>query len=150
MISTNNSLVEIIVKKRRGWESNPRSRFTRDNCLAGSPVRPLQHLSITAEEGTRTPTSNSPQAPQACVSTNSTTSACSQQIIHLSETGSLAKTKNRSISGKLFRLLLGRNASGIQRLRGLGFGRRLLRAQDRTGFTFMGRHNLQQQRSHHE
>src|SRR5580700_4747653 len=30
---------------RRGGDSNPRSRFCQDNCLAGSPVRPLQHLS---------------------------------------------------------------------------------------------------------
>src|SRR5205807_264787 len=30
---------------RRGRDSNPRSGFTPDNCLAGSPVRPLQHLS---------------------------------------------------------------------------------------------------------
>ena len=30
---------------RRGRDSNPRSRLTPDNCLAGSPDRPLQHLS---------------------------------------------------------------------------------------------------------
>ena len=33
---------------RRGGDSNPRSGFTPDNCLAGSPVRPLQHLSAPA------------------------------------------------------------------------------------------------------
>ena len=30
---------------RRGGDSNPRHRFCQCNCLAGSPVRPLQHLS---------------------------------------------------------------------------------------------------------
>ena len=36
---------------RRGGDSNPRSRFCRDNCLAGSPVRPLQHLSAEISNG---------------------------------------------------------------------------------------------------
>ncbi len=31
---------------RRGGDSNPRCRF-QHNCLAGSPVQPLQHLSVT-------------------------------------------------------------------------------------------------------
>ena len=32
--------------ERRGGDSNPRHRFCQCNCLAGSPVRPLQHLSV--------------------------------------------------------------------------------------------------------
>jgi hypothetical protein len=43
------------VIERRGWDSNPRSQFTRDNCLAGSPVRPLQHLSIYCRGGDSNP-----------------------------------------------------------------------------------------------
>ncbi len=35
--------------KRRGGDSNPRHRFCQCNCLAGSPVRPLQHLSVVDE-----------------------------------------------------------------------------------------------------
>src|SRR5512136_1653433 len=35
---------------RGGGDSNPRSGFTPDNCLAGSPDRPLQHLSAPAGE----------------------------------------------------------------------------------------------------
>src|SRR5262245_55253180 len=31
--------------KRRGGDSTPRHRVCQCNCLAGSPVRPLQHLS---------------------------------------------------------------------------------------------------------
>jgi hypothetical protein len=33
---------------RRGGDSNPRYRFCQYNCLAGSPVRPLQHLSAVS------------------------------------------------------------------------------------------------------
>src|SRR2546429_7260861 len=32
--------------ERRGGDSNPRHGFCPCNCLAGSPVRPLQHLSV--------------------------------------------------------------------------------------------------------
>src|SRR5947208_15325687 len=35
--------------KRRGGDSNPRHGFCPCNCLAGSPVRPLQHLSGSIE-----------------------------------------------------------------------------------------------------
>src|ERR1700680_4679310 len=38
-----------IERWRRGRDSNPRSGFTPDNCLAGSPVRPLQHLSVALD-----------------------------------------------------------------------------------------------------
>ena len=33
-------------QKRREGDSNPRHGFCPCNCLAGSPVRPLQHLSV--------------------------------------------------------------------------------------------------------
>src|SRR5262249_9787390 len=36
----------LTLKERRGGDSNPRHRFCQCNCLAGSPVRPLQHLSV--------------------------------------------------------------------------------------------------------
>src|SRR5213593_903011 len=36
-------------KERRGGDSNPRHGFCPCNCLAGSPVRPLQHLSVVDE-----------------------------------------------------------------------------------------------------
>ena len=34
-----------ISDSRRGWDSNPRYRFCQYNSLAGSPIRPLSHLS---------------------------------------------------------------------------------------------------------
>ena len=37
-------LLEVEKSWRRGGDSNPRCRF-QHNCLAGSPVQPLQHLS---------------------------------------------------------------------------------------------------------
>jgi hypothetical protein len=42
-------------KKRRGWDSNPRYPHEY-NSLAGSPIRPLSHLSLSL------PTSNEPAA----------------------------------------------------------------------------------------
>ena len=36
-----------ITKWRRGGDLNPRYRLSQYNCLAGSPVQPLQHLSST-------------------------------------------------------------------------------------------------------
>ena len=39
--------IRLIIWERRGGDSNPRHRFCQCNCLAGSPVRPLQHLSVT-------------------------------------------------------------------------------------------------------
>src|SRR5881628_1831840 len=34
------------IGERRGGDSSPRPGFCPGNCLAGSPVRPLQHLSV--------------------------------------------------------------------------------------------------------
>src|SRR6476660_8039353 len=39
--------------KRRGGDSNPRHGFCSCNCLAGSPVRPLQHLSVVEDVAPR-------------------------------------------------------------------------------------------------
>src|ERR1700728_1459429 len=48
-VGRNYRFIGLLVKWRRGGDSNPRSRFCQDNCLAGSPVRPLQHLSAAAK-----------------------------------------------------------------------------------------------------
>ena len=43
----------MILKERRGGDSNPRHPFCECNCLAGSPVRPLQHLSVLVVDRSR-------------------------------------------------------------------------------------------------
>ena len=44
------------MNNRRGGDSNPRTRVCQVNSLAGSPIRPLSHLSsFIGERGIRTP-----------------------------------------------------------------------------------------------